>query len=69
MRETEEERIFDLKRDGLEIESFFNSKDFAVSNGRFINDEEYERLTDDDNRYKKLYVEKWNSLIKIFNKR
>lgn len=62
MRETEEERIFDLKKDGLEIESFHNKKDFKVTNGRFINDEEYKRITDDDPRYKRLSIKKWKQL-------
>lgn len=67
MRETSEERIFDLKKDGLEIESFFNHKDFSVSNGRFINDDEYEKITADSMRYKKLYIKKWNEIIKAIN--
>lgn len=67
LRETEDERIFDLKKDGLEIESFFNSKEFKVTNGRFISNWEYRIITDDDLRYKRLSIKKWEQIRELID--
>jgi hypothetical protein len=67
MRNSDDNRTFHPDEDGLPIKNFFNSREYYVANGRFINNEEYRTITGSSDEYKKLTVKKWielNSVIK-----
>jgi hypothetical protein len=65
----DKDRIFHLDKDGLMIRNFFNKDKFRVSNGRFINDEEYKIITDKSPEYKRLVVKKWDQVINAFKEK
>lgn len=67
MRVKKSEQIFDLQKDGLLIDSFYNSRWFRVSNGRFVNDEEFAEVMKKSPEYRKLAVRKWKSLADMLN--
>ncbi|XOB64869.1 selenite/tellurite reduction operon b-type cytochrome iron-sulfur cluster-binding subunit ExtO [Deferribacteres bacterium DY0037] len=64
MRETRQERIFDLQKDGLMVDSFYNMRWYRLSNGRFADDDEFERIMTESPEYQKLIVKKWQQIIK-----
>lgn len=62
MRAGTHERIFLTDKDGLEINSFYNGKNFRVANGRFVSDAEYKRITGDTPEYVKKSLKKWEQI-------
>lgn len=58
MLEKDEDRIFLPEKDGLNIKNFFNSKEFEISNGKFLTKDELIRIMRKDDYYYKNYISK-----------
>lgn len=61
--EPETSRIYNLEKDGLGLESFWNQKGQRVSNGSFITTARYLRMSSKTPAYTKAYVEKWQTFL------
>lgn len=57
--ERPQDRIYDLPKDGLTLFSFWNQSGQRMTNGSFMNQERYLRMSAKSNTYKRIYVEKW----------
>lgn len=60
--EPPEKRIYDLTRDGLGLYSFWNRSGQRMTNGSFMDQARYSKMSIRTNQYKRLYVEKWRQL-------
>lgn len=62
--EPEKQRIYQLKRDGMGLESFWAQQGQTVVNGGFIDLNRYQRLNSKSPAYTKAYIEKWKKFLK-----
>jgi hypothetical protein len=63
LNEPESQRIYQLGKDGLPLESFWSQKGQRVVNGDFVSASRYLRLSSKSPAYTKAYVEKWKSFL------
>jgi len=61
--EPKSKRIYNLKKDGMSLESFWLQKDQRVSNGSFIDAGCYQRMSSKSPAYTKVYIEKWKTFL------
>lgn len=61
--EKEEERIYDLQKDGMTLRSFWDREGQRVVNGGFLPLPRYRLLTTKSPSYQRAYLEKWQRLI------
>ncbi|MEI6702890.1 MAG: selenite/tellurite reduction operon b-type cytochrome iron-sulfur cluster-binding subunit ExtO [Deltaproteobacteria bacterium] len=61
--EPKSKRIYNLKKDGMSLESFWLQKDQRVSNGSFIDAGRYQRMSSKSPAYTKVYIEKWKTFL------
>jgi len=61
--EADQDRIYDLKKDGLSLPSFWQREGQRVVNGAFLPDERYRRLALKSPAYLRAYLEKWQTLV------
>ena len=61
--EKEEDRIYDLDRDGLTLSSFWARDGQKIINGAFFDRARFERMTQKSPAYTKAYVKKWKTLV------
>ena len=61
--EPESRRIFNLKKDGMGLESFWLQKGQQVSNGSFMDAGRYQRMSRKSPAYTKAYIEKWKTFL------
>lgn len=61
--EPESQRIYNLGKDGMGLESFWVQKGQRVSNGSFIDAARYLRMSSKSPAYKKAYIEKWKTFL------
>lgn len=57
--EPPQDRLYDLHKDGMTLYSFWNQAGQTMVNGRFMDQERYQRMSTKTNQYKRYYVEKW----------
>ncbi len=57
------QRIYNLKKDGMGLESFWAQDGQRVVNGNFMAAERYLRLSGKGPAYTKAYIEKWQTLL------
>jgi hypothetical protein len=61
--EPESRRIYNLKKDGMGLESFWVQNGQRVANGSFMDSARYLRMNSKNPAYTKAYIEKWKSLL------
>jgi hypothetical protein len=61
LHERPQERIYDLRRDGLGLDSFWSSDGQRMMNGTFMPEERLQLLMRRDPDYQRGYVEKWRA--------
>ncbi|MEI6208944.1 MAG: selenite/tellurite reduction operon b-type cytochrome iron-sulfur cluster-binding subunit ExtO [Desulfuromonadales bacterium] len=61
--ETESRRIYNLKQDGMNLESFWSQTGQRVSNGSFMDAARYLRMSSKSPAYTKAYIEKWKQFL------
>ncbi|KAF0220249.1 MAG: hypothetical protein FD174_1329 [Geobacteraceae bacterium] len=61
--ERPEERLYELRKDGLTLSSFWDRNGQRVVNGGFLPLERYKTMTKKSPAYYKAYVEKWKALV------
>jgi hypothetical protein len=61
--EPESRRIYNLRKDGLGLESFWLQKGQRVSNGSFMDAARYLRMSSKSPAYTKAYIEKWKTFL------
>jgi hypothetical protein len=61
--EPESRRIYNLKQDGMGLDSFWLQGGQRVSNGSFMDAGRYSRMSNKSPAYKKAYIEKWKQLL------
>ncbi|PLX81744.1 MAG: cytochrome C [Desulfuromonas sp.] len=61
--EKEEDRIYGLRRDGLDLDSFWSQKGQQVEGGGFLSAERFATMRERGEAYSRAYVEKWKRLI------
>ncbi len=57
--ERPQDRIYDLTKDGLTLFSFWNQSGQRMTNGSFMSQARYLRMSAKSDTYKRIYVEKW----------
>jgi len=60
--EPEQDRIYDLLTDGMELSSFWNQRGQTIRGGRFVTPEEGERIFRRTPRHVRGEIEKWNEV-------
>ncbi|MDD5284918.1 MAG: selenite/tellurite reduction operon b-type cytochrome iron-sulfur cluster-binding subunit ExtO [Desulfuromonadaceae bacterium] len=61
--EPESMRVYNLKKDGMGLESFWLQKGQRVINGSFMELARYQRMSGKSPTYKKAYLEKWKIFL------
>jgi hypothetical protein len=61
--EPESQRIYNLQKDGMGLESFWLQSGQRVSNGSFMDASRYLRMSSKSPAYTKAYVKKWKSFL------
>ncbi len=61
--EPESRRIYNLEKDGMGLESFWQQSGQRVSNGSFMDAARYLRMSSKSPAYTKAYVEKWKTFL------
>lgn len=61
--EPKESRIYQIEKDGMGLESFWDRKGQTVVNGSFMSEERYRRMNEASPAYQRDYVQKWQKLI------
>jgi hypothetical protein len=61
--EPEAGRIYQLKKDGLQLESFWLQEGQRVVNGDFLGASRYLRMNNKSPAYTKAYIEKWKTFL------
>ncbi|OFZ20309.1 MAG: hypothetical protein A2X94_02780 [Bdellovibrionales bacterium GWB1_55_8] len=61
--EAPESRIYELRKDGFSLDSFWDRSGQKVVNGEFMPLDRVTKMSEKSPAYKKAYVEKWKSLI------
>ena len=61
--EPESRRIYNLRKDGMILESFWLQKGQRVSNGSFMDAARYVRMSSKSPAYSKAYVKKWKNFL------
>jgi hypothetical protein len=61
--EAEAGRVYQLKRDGLQLESFWTQEGQRVVNGSFMSAARYLRMSNKSPAYIKAYIEKWKTFL------
>lgn len=62
--ETPAARIYNLQKDGLGLDSFWDQRGQKVINGKFMDNARYQRFSARTVEYARAYVEKWKKLSK-----
>jgi len=62
--ERPEDRIYDLQKDGMALQSFWSQTGQRMINGSFMDAARYQRMTTKSDTYKRMYVEKWTRFAK-----
>ena len=62
--EPEAGRVYQLKKDGLQLESFWLQEGQRVVNGNFMAASRYLRMNNKSPAYTKAYIEKWKTFLK-----
>lgn len=62
--EPPQDRIYDLSKDGMTLYSFWNQAGQKLTNGRFMDQRRYQRMTTKTDAYKRAYVEKWKQFAR-----
>jgi hypothetical protein len=62
--ESEQDRIYRLREDGMTLSSFWDRSGQRVVNGSFMPMERYDKLSTKKPAYRKAVVEKWQRLVK-----
>jgi hypothetical protein len=65
MREKATEKYFNLNKDGLVTDSFYNARWFRMHEGRFVNDGEFEAISEKSDKYKRLVVLRWQKVLEL----
>ncbi|MFO7984197.1 MAG: selenite/tellurite reduction operon b-type cytochrome iron-sulfur cluster-binding subunit ExtO [Desulfuromonadales bacterium] len=60
--EADEDRIYQLEKDGLDLESFWVQEGQELANGQFMSRERFEAMSRKSPDYTRAYVEKWKNL-------
>lgn len=63
LHEPEGQRIYQLKKDGMQLESFWLQDGQRVVNGDFVSASRYLRLSNKSPAYTKAYIEKWKTFL------
>ena len=58
------QRIYNLKKDGMGLESFWLRNGQRVVNGSFIDPGRYQRMNSRSPEYTRAYIEKWRTVLK-----
>ena len=58
-------RIFYPELDGMSIKNLYDYRNYHILNGRFVNDTLLNKILKKDKKYKKLYLKKIKSILKI----
>ena len=58
------QRIYDLRKDGMGLDSFWSRTGQRVSNGSFIDERRYRALATKTPAYQRAYVDKWKRFVK-----
>ena len=61
--EPEAQRIYQLKKDGMRLESFWEQQGQKLVNGNFMAATRYLRMTSKSPAYTKAYIEKWKTFL------
>lgn len=61
--EPEKQRIYQLKKDGLRLDSFWNQQGQKVVNGNFMAAARYLAMSNKSPAYTKAYIEKWKTFL------
>lgn len=61
--EPESRRIYNLKKDGMGLDSFWLQQGQMVSNGSFMDATRYLRMSSKSPAYTKAYIEKWKTFL------
>ena len=61
--EPESQRIYQLRKDGMKLDSFWSQTGQKMTNGNFMSASRYLQMSKKGAAYKKAYVEKWKQLI------
>ena len=61
--EPRSQRIYSLKQDGMQLESFWVQDGQKVMNGNFLEASRYLRMSDKGAAYTKAYIEKWKTFL------
>jgi len=59
-----EHDIYDLKREGINLQSFWNKAGQNVYNGSFLSDKQIEKIKNKSDKYKKMKTGRWQKIIK-----
>ncbi|MEJ2657262.1 MAG: hypothetical protein P8012_08685, partial [Desulfobacterales bacterium] len=62
--EKEKDRIYQLQKNGMVLESFWSQKGQTVGNGSFMTPKRLKKMGSKSLEFKKDYVEKWKRFIK-----
>jgi hypothetical protein len=63
MMEPEFRRIYNLQKDGMGLQSFWEQRGQRVVNGSFMDASRYRRMAEKSRAYTKGYVEKWKTFL------
>lgn len=62
--EPPQDRIYDLHKDGMTLSSFWNQAGQTMVNGRFMDQQQFQRMSVKSEKYKRYYVEKWKQFAR-----
>jgi hypothetical protein len=62
--EKEEDRIYQLQKDGMTLVSFWDQREQKVSNGSFMSHDRFAKMASKGPDFKKAYIKKWKNLIR-----
>jgi hypothetical protein len=61
--EPESQRIYQLRKDGMKLDSFWSQTGQKMTNGNFMSASRFLQMSKKGAAYKKAYIEKWKQLI------
>lgn len=64
MLEPESRRIYNLQKDGMTLQSFWNQEGQKITNGSFMSSSGYDQLHKKTTAYKKASIKKWQNILK-----
>jgi len=58
-----QDRIYDLRQDGLPLDSYWNQKGQRIKNGAFVSQKFFDRMSRQSIDFQKAYIKKWKHLL------